>query len=256
MNRCAVIATHHKTGTVWMRDVFRDIAKELKIGFVYLTRKSVPKETNLAPPVVLLNDHADFSAMPWLLSGPDQRILHVVRDPRDVLISSMHYHRVAQESWLHVPRKAFEGLSYQQKLNSLRDDRSRYAFELKHSAGRTIDKMCRWNYGTANCFECRYEDLATDFEMKLFSEIVLHLGFAAGELEICRAHFWKNSLFGERGIGDSPHVRQGATKQWLDVFDRELAMRFLHQFGNALTRLGYEADDSWIGRLKAESSNA
>jgi hypothetical protein len=249
MNRCAVIATHHKTGTVWMRDVFRGIAHDLKIRFVYLARKSAPKNTSLAPPAVLLNDHADFTAMPWLLDGPDQRILHVVRDPRDVLISAMHYHRVAQESWLHVPRKAFKGLSYQQELNGLPDDGARYLFELKHSAGRTIEKMCSWNYGAKNCFECRYEDLATDLEMKLFTQIVAHLGFVGDELEICRTNFWKNSLFGERGTDDSLHVRQGAARQWPGVFDRELATRFLDQFGRALVMLGYERDHSWIDRI-------
>jgi len=256
MNRCAVIATHHKTGTVWMRDVFRGISHDLKINFIYLTRKSPQKKAKLLPPAVVLNDHADFSAMPWLIDGPDQRILHVVRDPRDVLISAMHYHRVAQESWLHVSRKTFGGLSYQQKLNSLPDDRSRYLFELKHSAGRTIGKMCSWNYGAKNCFECRYEDLATDFEMKLFTQIVCHLGFAPDELEICRANFWKNSLFGQREAGESPHVRRGAPRQWSDVFDRELAMRFLHQFGSALVTLGYEPDDTWIEHLRAGSTDA
>src|SRR5256885_3315342 len=133
MNRCAVIATHHKTGTVWMRDAFRGIAHDLTINFVYLARKSPVRNAKLLPPVIVLNDQSDFTATPWLLDGPDQRILHLVRDPRDVLISAMHYHRVAQESWLHVPRKGFGGLSYQQKLNSLPDDSSRYLFELKHS---------------------------------------------------------------------------------------------------------------------------
>ena len=256
MNRCAVIATHHKTGTVWMRDVFRGITRDLNIPFVYLTRKSGPKRTRLVPPAVLLNDQSDFSALPWLLEGQDQRILHLVRDPRDVLISAAHYHRIAPESWLHISRKSFGGLSYQQKLNSLPDDRSRYLFELRHSAGRTIEKMCSWNYGAQNCFECRYEDLAEDFEMKLFTEIALHLGFVRDELEICRMNFWKNSLFGERETGDSPHIRRGAARQWPNVFDRDLATRFLHVFGHALIKLGYEKDDSWICQLEAESINA
>jgi hypothetical protein len=256
MNRCAVIATHHKTGTVWMRDVFRGIAGDLMIPFHYLSKRSSLKRSRLAPPAVCLNDHADFSAMPWLLEEPDHRILHVVRDPRDVLISAMHYHRVAHESWLHVPRKTFEGMSYQQKLNSLPDDNSRYILELKHSTGRTIKKMCSWNYGANNCFECRYEDLAADFEMKLFTEILLHLGFAHDELEICRANFWKNSLFGDRSVNESPHVRKGAPRQWIEVFDRELAALFWDQFGSALTTLGYEQDDSWTRHLKVRSTDA
>lgn len=248
MNCYAVIATHHKTGTVWMRNVFRDIAQELGIRFVYVGKK-VPQPGKFAPPAIFLNDHANFASMPWLLHGESSRILHVVRDPRDVLISAMHYHRVANERWLHNPRKAFGGLSYQMKLNSLPDDMSRYRFELMHSAARTVKEMCRWNYGASNCMECRYEDLVADRDMKLFMEIIRHLGFAPAEMQTCHAAFRRNFLVGEQPHSSSIHLRAGKARQWEQTFDRDLAALFIRQLGDALISLGYEQDSSWAEKL-------
>jgi len=258
MNRHAVIATHHKTGTVWMRNTFRDIARELDIKFVYVgkkyLRKKEPKPGKFPPPAIFLNDHANFASMSWLLHGEYSRILHLVRDPRDVLISAMHYHRVATEPWLHAPRKGFGGLSYQQKLNSLPDDISRYRFELIHSAGRTVKEMCNWNYGATNCMECRYEELVADCDLKLFTEIILHLGFAPSEIQICHSNFRNNFVVGGRASSSSSHVRTGKARQWAEVFDRDLAALFSSQFGDALIALGYERDSSWVEKLAPTGS--
>lgn len=251
MNRCAVIATHHKTGTKWMNSTFTAICRALDIPFVNADRDGIPRRDEAKPPYVLFSPHAKFGKSRWLLENPEHRVFHVIRDPRDVIISAMHYHRVSKEHWLHVAREEFGGRTYQQQLNSLPDDRQRYLFEMNRSAKTVIKAMRRWNYGRPTSIECKYEDLIVDTEMSLFTDVVRHLGFSDDELERCREQFWRMSIFGDKAArkGKVTHIRSGDAKQWQLVFDRGLALDFIENFGTVLVRLGYETDHSWIDTL-------
>jgi glycine cleavage system aminomethyltransferase T len=49
-------------------------------------------------PFILFNYDSDFGDLASLLDRENVRILHLIRDPRDVVISAMHYHKAARES--------------------------------------------------------------------------------------------------------------------------------------------------------------
>jgi hypothetical protein len=245
VNSYALVATHHKTGSVWMRTVFSSIARALEIPFVNLSRKPY-RGDRFPSSAVVFDDHSKFTGCPWLLGDPRSRILHVIRDPRDVIISAMNYHRSAKENWLHSPRKVFDGLSYQQKINSLPDDFARYLFEMNKSSKQVIRDMQNWNYNRENGFECKYETLVADRGMELVTQALVHLGFDDKETEVSRSIFWDNSLFGALRDSRSDHIRSGEMRQWPAVFDRRLAEAFTKRFPRVLEDLGYEADDSWI----------
>ncbi len=251
MNRCAVIATHHKTGTVWMNSTFSAICRALDIKFTKVERNDAFSPEDSPPPIVVFQPHSEFANFPWLLDNPEHRVLHLIRDPRDIIISAMHYHRTAEEQQLHIRRRKFGGMTYQQKINTLANDHERYLFEMQNTSKKVIEAMCGWNYARPNCFECKYEDLVMDKEMVLFSRILRHLGFSEDELEKGRQEFWRKSLFGKKAgrQGKTRHLRSGEARQWPAVFDRRLAEAFLQNFGDALVGLGYEPDDSWINEL-------
>lgn len=246
MNRYAIIATHHKTGSVWMRTVFRSISRKLGIPYISLNNGDGAISRQTSHPAIIFSDHSDFSGCRWLLKNKNSRIFHLIRDPRDVVISAMQYHRKSTEQWLHQERKAFGGMSYQQKLNSLADDRTRYLFEMDRSARRVIRDMRKWDYGAWNGFECKYEELIEDTDMVLVAAILRHLGFEGHEIEKSTQVFWDNSLFGELRGTSSEHIRSGARRQWRKVFDVPLAQAFIERFGDTLVQLGYEPDDRWV----------
>ncbi|MGD0191539.1 MAG: sulfotransferase domain-containing protein [Rhizomicrobium sp.] len=251
MESCAIIATHHKTGTVWMDTIFRRIGKALGLRFVNIKKSVGLARENLTVPSIIFNDHSEFKNCSWLLEHPSSRILHLIRDPRDIVLSAMNYHRTATERWLHKRRREFDGQSYQEKLNSLPDDRSRYMFEMNNSAQRIIQDMRRWDYGRANSIECRYEELVDDVDLVKFDMILSHLGFDTRELDACHDIIRKNSLFGAVTEKKRGHIRSGQARQWEARFDGELAAEFLSRFGDVLIELGYETDNSWADALQA-----
>jgi len=253
MNRRAIIATHHKAGTAWMKTTFREIAQRCRIWMVDAKRDGGYGPNECKAPAIIRLRNAQLWKYSGLTEGDDYRVFHLIRDPRDMMISAMHYHREANEKWLIAPRAEYAGLSYQKKLNGLPSDRERFHFEMENT--NAVGIVSRWQYGRKHCFECKYEELMDDTEMMLFTQVVSHLGFAEEELEICRSAFWNNSLFGgmAAGQGSGPHIRSGVARQWPGVFDRKLAAEFLARYGSVLIRAGYEKNNSWIDTLPAVS---
>jgi hypothetical protein len=244
-----VVATHHKTGTVWMASVFKAIARKLRMNYVDFWENYGRLEPLLKAPFVVFNYDSKFLQHAALLRREDVRILHLIRDPRDVLISAMHYHKSSDEPWLHEPAPPSNDDTYQRRLNSFPTAFEQYMFELENSTGRTIQDMLDWQYGRGNCMDVRYEDLFQDRAMALWTSIVRFLGFDEHELEHCRECFWSHSLFGEAPGANRRHARSGEVAQWKREFTPELAQAFIDRFPDALQMLGYEADDGWVGRL-------
>jgi Sulfotransferase domain len=245
----ALVATHHKTGCAWMNSTFREISRRLKLRFVKVARAKQLQQQDFARRSIFFFPHASIKEEQWLQRNVSYRIFHLIRDPRDVVISGMHYHRESAEKWLHITREKFDGVSYQVKLNSLHGNHARYLFEMENN--RAITRIKNWNYNRPHCLEVKYEDLIRDFDMTLFTKIVTHLGFSDDELNSCREAFWKHSIFGGKAdrVGAKLHVRSGEPRQWESVFDRPLGEAFIRRFGDILIKLGYEADDSWLERL-------
>lgn len=245
-----VVATHHKTGTVWMDGVFKAIAGDLGVAYVdFKTQYGELKEA-LRTPFILFNHDSDFRGHSHILNRTDVRVLHLIRDPRDVLISAMHYHRKSSEGWLHEPVPGYDNITYQRRLKALPTKLRQYVFEMDHSTAGTVHDMLKWQYGKANCFEARYEDLRQDTRLAHWLEIAAFLGFEEAELQTCRQRFWENSLFGGLSRFGNQHVRSGDVAQWKREFTLEVAYAFLARFPHSLQSLGYETDHRWIVELQ------
>jgi len=244
-----VVATHHKTGTVWMSTVFKAIARRLGANYVDFWSHYGRLDRVLKTPFILMNHNSIFARHASELRREDVRILHLIRDPRDVLISAMHYHKKADEPWLHERISGSHESSYQQRLNSLATMYEQYVFELENATGSTIEAMLDWQYDRPNCLEVRYEDLWSDRSLSLWRQAASTLGFEGSELEVCEKCFWDHSLFGQASRANRRHARSGEAAQWKSEFTPELAEAFVHRFPDALQALGYEEDDRWIESL-------
>jgi hypothetical protein len=249
-----VVATHHKTGTVWMDGVFKAIARDLGVQYVDFRSQCSRLGEALRKPFILLNYDSNFGEHAPILDRDDVRILHLVRDPRDVLISAMHYHKKSAESWLHEPIPGYDNVTYQRRLRSLPTPYDQYVFELEHSTAGTLNDVLNWRYGQANCFEARYEDLRQDAETSYWRRISAFLGFDEREQEMSCQRFWQNSLFGGLTRLGNKHVRSGDVAQWKHEFTKDLGYAFLNRFPDALQFLGYELNNGWVLKLERTSS--
>lgn len=249
MKQNIVVATHHKTGTVWMSTVFKAISRRVGADYVDFWTHFGRLDRSLKTPFILFNHNSIFSRHASQLRRDDVRVLHLIRDPRDVLISAMHYHKNADEPWLHEKVSGSKEAPYQQRLNSFATVHEQYLFELENATGSTIEAMLDWQYDRPNCLEVRYEDLWSDRSLSLWSHIASFLGFEGSELDVCRQSFWEHSLFGKAPRINRRHARSGEVAQWKREFTPELAQAFLHRFPDALEMLGYENDDGWIDSL-------
>src|SRR5215475_255500 len=146
-----VVATHHKTGTVWMDGVFKAIAGDVGAHYIDFRSQAHQLDEALDKPFILLNSDSKFREHAHILDRDDVRVLHLVRDPRDVLISAMHYHKKSAESWLHEPIPGYDDVTYQRSLKALRTKFDQYLFEMEHSTASTLRDVLSWQYGRHNC---------------------------------------------------------------------------------------------------------
>jgi hypothetical protein len=233
-----LIGTHHKAGTNWLSSVFREIAQRQQLP---MDEGNHTGET--AGPRLFLHDHSNFY-FPGL--PREYRGIHLIRDPRDVIVSACFYHQASTEEWLHVKRRRFGGLSYQEKLNSYRALDDRLLFEMEHCSLLTIREMWFWDYQNPAFMELKYEQLIEDESMRLFRRAFEFLGFSGPALEQALESAWRLSLFSGQ-VPQTPHVRSGRPGQWREHFRKAHGQRFLELFGNTLVDLGYEADHAWAG---------
>lgn len=256
--RFLCVGTHHKTGTIWLRRVFRTIAAELGLAYQFVHRATPLSKLPESGRAILFNWSSRFSNE--LLNNSATRILHMIRDPRDVLISGMKYHQIAPvagEEFLHEPRRDLGGKTYQQHLNSLPDTVEKLRFEMKNKHRETLSDMLDWDYQNPNSAELRYENLMVDENCQQFEDILYRFGFRPHEITKGKQIFWNNSLFGGMAKPDQRdkriklHVQSGAVAQWQTALPREVAEEYLHLHGDDLIELGYEKDKNWLDRLAA-----
>jgi hypothetical protein len=178
---------------------------------------------------------------------PDYVSSHVVRDPRDIVVSAYHYHKTCKEEWCIEFNPDF-GMTYQEKLNSFQKEEG-MVFEMTHYTKVVLDIMNGWNYSDPKCLELKYRELIKDPD-QTFSRLFTHWGIPADQLHECieisrKYHMTKltGRKVGEIQIGS--HMRSGLPGQWKSEFSSEHKKVFKALYPGLLVKLGFEKDDNW-----------
>ena len=231
--RC-LVGTFHKTGTALMHKILARLSVTTGAGlWIAAADREEPGRWDIC-----FDWQSEFRAE----SADPARLptLVLLRDPRDVLLSSMRYHRTADEHWLTMPRAEWGGQSYRDRINALADDRARLLFELEHTSGRTIARMLAVRADPAHrkTLFVRIEELMEDRSMGLFREIFRHLGIHETHVPRAMRIAGNNALFNAHAHRGG-HIGSGKTREWVSELDAVVLERFRERFPDAPRRLGY-----------------
>lgn len=251
--RLLCFATHHKGGTHWIKRAIRALAADIDVPWVDISdgdqRAAIPETGR----VILCHFAGRFPEA--LLANPEAAVVHIIRDPRDILISGCHDHHIAPAEggagFLHRPRPDLDGRTYAEHLNRLERAEDKLLFEMRNRHAETVAEMLAFPEDTGNAITLRYEDLIADTDCYLFQAALARLGLDAQEQALGVKAFSRLSpLAGarEKGVDESRlavrHIR------WPRELPRDVGRAYADEFGAALARLDYEQDESWVERLQ------
>jgi hypothetical protein len=270
---------HHKCATRWLVDIINDACHLIGLEF-YEAHNAGMFNRDL---VAFLNERPiDFLAytnarLEFVRGVEDQRGFHVIRDPRDLLVSAyfshLHSHPIDGWSALEDHRRTLRGCSEEEGLT----------LELDFTEN-VFAALAGWNYHLPGMLELKMEQLVPNAYEGLV-DVFVHLGLvdpvevpiecelqrivdrrasqaAAGQrraaggpprierselLQIIHSHRFAKKAGGRQvGQEDShSHYRRGEAGDWRNHFTPQLAARFAERYGDLLFRLGYESDEGW-----------
>lgn len=236
-----VHCSHHKVGTVWIWRVLWALAAPYALKVQVCLGEPVEADTDVA----LFRASRLFDRR--LVGGRALRGSHLIRDPRDIVVSGYHYHLWTREPWAQEPDPRWGGRSYQQYLTSVPKDVGLLA-EIERCASTVFADMGAWDYTQPDFLELRYEDLMAGEEegfSRLFGFYGLNDAATAVGLDAVRRLSIHSGSAPGTARAERHHVRSGASGQWRAEFGPDHVARFKALTGDLLVRLGYEPDTAW-----------
>jgi hypothetical protein len=218
---------HHKCGTVWFNNIFTGLSKKFGWKFQHCRPEDLDEDTILWTVAAEPTD-LDFKRLRPFKGS------HMVRDPRDLIISGYYYHLTCKEG--HILKDG-----YQDKLNLLNKDEG-ILLDLKRSASRSAYIMYNWDYNNPNILEFKYEDLWEN-EDHWFRMLFNHYGFNEKQIEIGLEVVKENTF---EKVKNKGHVRKGTPGQWKGALNKKHKIAILGSiYQIVIEKLGYEKDAGW-----------
>lgn len=190
---------------------------------------------------------AHFAAVPKLielLDALDYRTLFIIRDPRDVVVSSSIYMASLERHIMHG-RYAEDFKTPEERIMATitgfpADDRGRGA----ESIGQKVDRYLPW-LTSSSVHSCRFETLigpagggTAEGQQREIEGIARHIGRSPTPQQI-------EGLAHRTWSPKSPTFRKGRIGDWRNHFTDEHKEAFKRVAGQHLIALGYENDLDW-----------
>jgi Sulfotransferase domain len=229
---------YHKVATTFFSKILKKVAKEFGWKFQSGKQQDLKPETNI---FIQSHSKVDLSLLPSYVGS------HIIRDPRDMVISGYFYHLWTHEKWCHEKKEKYGNRSYQELLKSLPQEEG-ITREIVRMKG-AIKNMKNWDYTNPNFLEIKLEDLAKN-EKSIFEQIFQQYGFSQEEMELAMSVVdelsFEKRAGRERGKEDrNSHFRKGVSGDWKNHFTPDHKELFKITYPGTLVKLGYESDENW-----------
>ena len=285
---------HHKCATVFINSVMYDICQYAGLRHVCYHSPEIWQNIDNSYPIKTLDQAVStfgHQFVSYTNADPDYlgdasefRAFHVIRDPRDIVVSAYFSHLNSH------PTNHWPELIEQRKLlkKSSKDEGLLHTMDfIRHltTNGVRLDpfrSMLEWDYTRDNILEIRYEILIKDpyanfisiieflgltkdsdaigigarhALLELWRSVSHHLGITVGcqkvpayiVLQSCyRRSFHKMTRLRVPGQEDKfSHFRRGEAGDWKNHFNRKHKKYFKQLFPGLVETLHYEVDSSW-----------
>ena len=230
--------SQHKVGGTWFGQILRAIADHYGLNFQNCEQEDLRQNTD-----IFFQHHSRIQVS----TLPPYTGSHMIRDPRDIIVSAYFYHRWTTEDWAHQPKAEYGQRSYQDYLNSL-DEEEGIIAEIDRSAPN-IGIIANWNYSDPNFLEIKYEDMIADEEAG-FHRIFKHYGFSPEAIRHCLGvaeQFSFKKVTGRKlgQVNERSHLRSGKPEQWREYFTEKQKKHFKKVLGDVVVKCGYEPNNDW-----------
>jgi len=187
----------------------------------------------------------DYSSSMLNLQAMDGRGFHVIRDPRDILVSMYFSHRASHRINHPEIKRNRKRLAALDTVDGLI-----YLMEESEFFQRIMRELATWDYDTERFYETSFERLTTDPPGE-FGTIFAFLGLPVqqGDLQaILQQHTFENLQTDWRAhnpAADVNHYRRGVAGDWRNHLVGEPKANFRRRYGDLLIKLRYETDTRW-----------
>ncbi|NOZ07571.1 MAG: sulfotransferase domain-containing protein [FCB group bacterium] len=236
--------SHHKCATQYVINILKAVADLNHLPGVKCDwRRKITAAELLLNKFILIQDYSSDIIELTRIKG---RGFHVIRDPRDILVSMYFSHKKS-----HIVRdpKAHEILDNRKILNEISEEEG-LKYLLDHSAyfNRITTEMAGWDYSRENFLELKYEDLISD-PFSRFKAIFSFLGVKIEDpqLKNILERFSFQRLKKEVKGADKTvsHYRKGRPGDWENHFTPDLKKIFKSNYNDLLLKLAYIEDVDW-----------
>ena len=174
-----------------------------------------------------------------LLHSACIRTILLVRDPRDVIISQVHYILKEESHFLHHHYKTLQ-TDKERYITSILGVRHKQNNPKTLGIAEKLDSILSWQQ-VDSVLMLRFEDLIghqgggdSDIQKERIMAIGDHIGI---KIEETPARY-----IGKRAFGQGGTYRKGHIGEWRQVFDDEVKDLFRKKAGAHLIKMGYELD--------------
>jgi hypothetical protein len=250
---------HHKCATQWMKGLVRGIATVVgRTVHRYSHARGFAYELSAIPDpgsTIICYTNADFHHVAGV---ENLRGWHMVRDPRDIVVSSYFSYLHSHPAQVHGGADAasrprsLRGLEqYREMLQGVSQSEG-LMLELQRR-GTQFRVMSEWNYDHPCLLELRMEDVTGD-PISALREITSFVGLYGTrglDDEWLAAIVAANDFpayTGGRAPGDedpTSHYRKGVPGDWKLHFKSEHIDYFKQHYNDLLVQLGYEVSADW-----------
>lgn len=272
---------HHKSASTWFESICESVCRDLKLKYVILYR-SKHFDYDLK---AYLEKHSDVDFIAYANADyqyikPIENLkgVHVVRDPRDIVVSAYFSHLYS-----HPTHTWTELVAYREKIQNCDQDEG-----LMHELDfrkEQFDEMRSWKEPHDHIIDLKMEDITPQpykemlkffdylglldsgeytakkrtiyFINKLFRRLEYWLKIPLPNTlkkipaERLLGIIWENDFqkkAGGRKAGEEDkksHYRKGVAGDWRNHFKQQHIDYLKQQYNDVLVQYGYEADDNW-----------